>query len=89
MSRSIVVALCIASLASFATGCAATPKAPTAAPAQEAPRAYNMDEYTAPEEKELYVSQPQETQARKDNQSELQPTMVTQRKAKQLYPAGH
>jgi hypothetical protein len=89
MSRSIVIAVCIASLASFATGCAASHKTAAAPAVQEAPRAYNMDEYTAPEEKELYVSQPQETQARKDNQSELQPTMVTQRKAKQLYPQGH
>jgi hypothetical protein len=90
MSRSILVAVCIASLASFATGCAASHKPAVAAPVQEqAPRVYNADEYTAPEEKEIYVSEPQETQARKDTSSELQPTMVTQRKAKQLLPQGH
>ena len=88
MNRSIALIVCIASLASLA-GCASSQKPVAAAPV-EAPRVYDQAEYTAPEEREIFVSTPQETQARKDTrESELQPSLVTQRKAKQLYPLGH
>ncbi len=88
MNRNIAIVVCIAALASLA-GCATSQK-PVAAPATEAPRTYDAAEYTAPEEKEIFVSEPQETQARKDtHENGLQPSLVTQRKAKQLYPLGH
>ncbi len=88
MNSNIAIVVCI-SLASLA-GCASAQK-PVAAPAQtEAPRVYDAAEYTAPEEKEIFVSSPQETQARKDtHENGLQPSLVTARKAKQLYPLGH
>jgi hypothetical protein len=93
MFRSILVAACFASVASLgglATGCASAPKAAPAAPVQAEPtRSYDQAEYTAPEEREIFVSSPQESQVHKDVQAELSPSLVTQRKAKQLYPAGH
>jgi hypothetical protein len=89
MKRSILIAACFISVASFATGCASTPK-PAPVPAQaESPREYDRADYTTPEEREIYVSSPQESSARKDTVEGLQVPLVTARKAKQLYPAGH
>lgn len=87
MNTKIAFIVCIASLVA---GCASSQK-PAAAPAQtETPRVYDAAEYTSPEEKEIYVSSPQESQARKDtHENGLQPSLVTPRKAKQLYPLGH
>ena len=92
MNRFSNFALCfsLASLASLSFGSVGCASAPKSAPAQvEAPRTYDATEYTAPEERELYVSSPQESSARKDTQTALQPSLVTQRKAKMLYPLGH
>jgi curli biogenesis system outer membrane secretion channel CsgG len=89
MNRSIALIVCIAALASLA-GCASASKS-VAAPAQAAaPREYDRSEYTSPEEREIFVSTPQESQARKDTrESELSPSLVTHRKAKQLFPQGY
>ena len=85
MNRSILFVACFVSFASVVTGCASAPKAAPSPAQAETPREYDRAAYTAPEEREIFVSSPQESQVKKDNaQAELQPSLVTQRKAKQL-----
>jgi hypothetical protein len=88
MIRTFSLAITAAVLLSLASGCASSKPAQTAVPVESA-RVYDRAEYTSPEEREIYVSSPQETHARKDTENDISPSLVTQRKAKLLLPEGH